>query len=221
MRASATRWNIRCVIYDCDGVVLDSLEANRFFYNSVLALTGRGAISESELQFAHTHTVQEAIRFLFRDDPPQAEQARKLLPTLDPRLSLQRLRLEPQLLETLQSLQANGIRRAISTSRSDSMNGIMDHFGLWPFFDLVVTALDVQNPKPHPESIQKILHALKVKEGETLLIGDSEIDRQAAQSAGVRFIAYKNPTLPAVAYLQTHPALLDLLSSGGTTKTLS
>ena len=221
MRESETRWDIGCVIYDCDGVLLDSLESNRFFYNSICTLTGRGVLSESELQYAHTHTVHEAIGFLFRDDPHQAERAWKLLPHLDPKLSLQRLRLEDHLLGTLQSLQERGIRRAINTSRSTSMNAIMDHFGLWPYFDLVVTALDVQNPKPHPESIQKILHALKVKEEETVFVGDSEIDRQTAQSAGVRFIAYKNPTLTAAAFIQSHPALLALLSSGGTTKTLS
>ena len=211
MRESETRWNIRCVIYDCDGVLLDSFEANRFFYNSICALTGRETITESELQYAHSHTVQEAIRFLFRNDVHQAEQAWKLLPTLDPQMSLPRLRLEPHLLETLKILKEKGIRCAISTSRSTSMKAIMDHFDLWPFFDLVVTALDVQNPKPHPESAQKILHTLGMKAAETVFVGDSEIDRQTAQAAGVRFISYKNPTLPAAASIQTHLALLDLL----------
>lgn len=211
MRESETRWNIRCVIYDCDGVLLDSFEANRFFYNSICALTARETITESELQYAHSHTVQEAIRFLFRNDVHQAEQAWKLLPSLDPQMSLPRLRLEPHLLETLKILKEKGIRCAISTSRSTSMKAIMDHFDLWLFFDLVVTALDVKNPKPHPESAQKILHTLGMKAAETVFVGDSEIDRQTAQAAGVRFISYKNPTLPAAASIQTHLALLDLL----------
>jgi phosphoglycolate phosphatase len=50
-----------------------------------------------------------------------------------------------------------------------------------------------------------------MKAAETVFVGDSEIDRQTAQTAGVRFIAYKNPTLPASASIQTHLALLDLL----------
>jgi phosphoglycolate phosphatase len=213
-RKHGTRWNIRCVIYDCDGVLLDSLEANRFFYNSICSLTGRGEITEGELRFVHTHTVHEAIRFLFPNDPHQAERALKLLPTLDPQKSLQKLHLEPLLLETLKILKEKGIRRAVNTNRSTSMKSIMDHFDLWPCFDLVVTALDVANPKPHPESIQKILHALEVKEDETVFVGDSEIDRQTAQAAGVRFIAYKNPALPAAASIQTHFDLLDLLQPG-------
>ncbi len=221
MPESEIRWNICCVIYDCDGVLLDSFESNRFFYNSICALTGRETMTESELQYAHTHTVQEAIRFLFRNEPHQAAQAWKLLPTIDPQISLQRMRLEPHLLETLKILKEKGIRRAISTSRSTSMKSIMDHFALWPFFDLVVTALDVQNPKPHPESAQKILFTLGMKEAETVFVGDSEIDQQTAQAAGVRFIAYKNPALPAAAFIQTHLALLDLLWPEGRKKTLS
>ena len=40
------------------------------------------------------------------------------------------------------------------------MEYIMEKFDLNRYFDMVVTALpkDVKNPKPHPESVEKILN---------------------------------------------------------------
>jgi len=94
------------------------------------------------------------------------------------------------------------------------MKYIMEHFGLWPFFDMVVTALDVKNPKPHPESIEKILQGLNLKKDEAVFVGDSEVDQQTAKSSGIKFVAYKNKEIPSDAYIQDHLALLDLVSDG-------
>jgi phosphoglycolate phosphatase len=79
---------------------------------------------------------------------------------------------------------------------------------------MVVTALDVKNPKPHPESIEKILQSLNLKKEETIFVGDSEVDQQTAKSSGVRFVAYKNKEIANDAYLDDHLDLLDLLSDG-------
>jgi HAD superfamily hydrolase (TIGR01549 family) len=108
-------------------------------------------------------------------------------------------------------LKEAGILRAINTNRSTSMKYIMDKFDLWPHFDLVITALDVKDPKPHPESIEKIRETLRVGKVETVFVGDSEIDKQTAASAGVRFIAYKNREIADGAWIDDHLALLPFL----------
>jgi len=206
---------IRCVIYDCDGVLLDSFESNRRFYNHLRTTLGLPPITEEELKFAHTHTVHEALRFLFRISPDLEARAKDLLSQVDPRETVVHLKLEPNVLSTLDTLKGKGMIRAVSTNRSNSMKYILEKFGLQPYFELVVTALDVQNPKPHPESIQKIIQAFSLKEKETVLVGDSEIDRQAALAAGAKFIAYKNKEISADAFIDDHLAILDFLSEEG------
>jgi HAD superfamily hydrolase (TIGR01509 family) len=91
------------------------------------------------------------------------------------------------------------------------MKHIMERFHLWPFFDMVVTALDVTHPKPHPESIEKIIQKLNLNKEETVFVGDSEIDQQAAQSSGIRFIAYKNREIANDAFIESHLDLLNFL----------
>lgn len=206
------KWKIRCVIYDCDGVLLDSLEANRRFYNNFRTALGRPPLSPEELIFVHTHTVHEAIHFIFRENQSLVKPALELFFRVDPEESIPYLKLEPNLLSTLRILRKKGILRAISTSRSTNMKPIMKRFHLEPYFDLIITALDVQNPKPHPESIERILQTLSLRKEEAILVGDSEIDRQAAGSAGVKFIAYKNKEIMADAFIEDHLAILNFLS---------
>jgi phosphoglycolate phosphatase-like HAD superfamily hydrolase len=79
---------------------------------------------------------------------------------------------------------------------------------------MVVTALDVKNPKPHPESVEKILQAFNLKREEAVFVGDSELDQQAAESAGVKFVAYKNREIPSDAFIEDHLELLSIISDG-------
>jgi len=210
-----SKWQISCVIYDCDGVLFDSLEANGRLYNLIATSMGRPPLRENELKYCHTHTVYESIHHMFRDDEASEKRAIEFLKEqVDFKKFIVYLKMEPNILETLAQLEKRGIARAISTNRTTSMEHIMERFDLWPFFDMVVTALDVQNPKPDPESVEKILAALSVDREQTLYVGDSEVDRDTALSSGVRFIAYKNRELQADGFIDDHLALLKLLSNG-------
>ncbi len=202
---------IRCVIYDCDGVLFDSLEANRRFYNDLCCAVRGIPLSDEELRYGHIHTTREAIRYFFGNNLEWERRALEHARQFDPGEYVAYLVMEPHLLPTLRALGEKGVFRAINTNRTLSMKAIIDNFHLGPFFELVTTARDVTHPKPHPESVQKIVSTLGVDTPETLFVGDSEIDQKTAQSAGVRFIAYKNPELQADAYIEDHREILKII----------
>lgn len=208
------QWNIDCVIYDCDGVLFDSLDANSRLYNYIATSIGRAGLTYDELRYCHTHTVYESINHLFRHDGILEKRALELLKTVDLKDFIVYLKMEPNLIETLVALKKRGIRGAISTNRTTSMEGIMDQFTLRPHFDMVVTALDVKHPKPHPESVKRILEELQVDREKTLYVGDSDVDRDTAASSGVKFIGYKNREIALDGFIDDHLALLDFLSTG-------
>ena len=203
--------NVRCVIYDCDGVLFDSLDANTRLYNDLCLAAGRSPLIEEEMGYVHSHTVFEAIHFLFKENPVSVEKALKLLKELDVAKYIVYLKMEPHLLETLDVLKKRGVRRAINTNRTTSMKHIMERFHLWPHFDMVVTALDVKHPKPHPESIEKIVNHFGLSKEEVVLVGDSEVDKQTARSSGILFVAYKNREIAEDLFIQDHRSLLEIL----------
>jgi HAD superfamily hydrolase (TIGR01509 family) len=115
-------------------------------------------------------------------------------------------------IETLEELRRRGILKALNTSRAGSLKFLFDRFELSSHFDLVVTSLDVRYPKPHPESVEKILETLGLRPEEVLYVGDSVVDRQAADGTGVRFVAYKNREIADGLLIENHLDLLGLLS---------
>ena len=202
---------VRCVIYDCDGVLFDSIEANEKLYNDLAASVGRPPLTREELTYVHCHTVFEAVHFMFKDDNALEEKALELLKQVDFKQYIVFLKMEPHLIETLTLLKEKGISRVINTNRTVTMPVIMDRFGLRPYFDMVVTALDVKKPKPHRESVDKIVDTLRLDRKEVVFVGDSEVDQQTAESAGVTFVAYKNRELGNNAFIDDHRDLLRLV----------
>ncbi len=211
MKMQEASKNIRCVIYDCDGVLFDSLEANGRLYSDVCTAIGRGPLSEEELQYVHCHTVIESIQFISKNDGDLEEKAREILKQIDLRSYIVYLKMEPHLLQALGQLKERGVLRAVNTNRTTSMPYIMEDFNLRPYFDMVVTALDVKNPKPHPESVEKILKAFDLRREEALFVGDSEVDQQTAINSGVRFVAYKNRAISNGLFIENHLDLLKMV----------
>jgi HAD superfamily hydrolase (TIGR01509 family) len=205
---------VRCVIYDCDGVLFDSFEANTKLYNDLCVSVGRGPLREEEMEYVHMHTVFEAIHFIFGNEDDLEKKALEMLreKQVDLKNYIAYLKMEPHLFQILEKLKEKGILRVINTNRTTSMEHIMDRFNLRPYFEMVVTALDVKNPKPHPESIEKIIAAFQLKKEEAVFVGDSEVDRQTAESAGVRFVAYKNREIANDFFIEDHLDLLNLIS---------
>jgi phosphoglycolate phosphatase len=211
MNSQKEKWKLKGVIYDCDGVLFDSIEANMRLYNDLCSAVGRTPLKEEEIKYVHSHTVYEALHFIFGQENGLEKRALESLKQIDMREYILYLKMEPYLLQTLNLLKANGILRAINTNRTTSMKHIMERFHLWPFFDMVVTALDVKNPKPHPESIEKIIQKFNLNKEEAVFVGDSEVDQQTAKSSGIKFIAYKNREIANDAFIESHLDLLNFL----------
>lgn len=205
-----TRKAIRAVIFDCDGVLFDSTEANRTYYNRVLAHMKRPEMTEDQFKYTHMHTSDESIRFLFADDPVAFEKAMAFARNLAYADLFGSLKIEPYLKPLLAKLK-NGFRRSIVTNRTNSMPGLLETFGLERDFDFVITALDVERPKPDPEGLLKVLDRFKLSPEAALYIGDTLVDSQAAAAAGIPFAAYGDPSLPAQYHISSLKALDEIL----------
>ncbi|MGB8992316.1 MAG: HAD-IA family hydrolase [Desulfobaccales bacterium] len=197
------------IIYDCDGVLIDSRESNQAFYNHILARFGLPPLTEAQLEVVHVSTAQGAIDYLFGGHPGlAAAQAYQRTINNDPFLRL--IRPEPHIREVLSRLRPR-FATAIATNRGKSLPLVLKNLGLADLFDLAVSAYDVTRPKPDPECLLRILTHFRVKPAAALYIGDSQVDREVAAAAGVSFAAYKNAALTARYHLEDHRDLLPVL----------
>ncbi|HET6419594.1 MAG TPA: HAD hydrolase-like protein [Geobacteraceae bacterium] len=205
----------KAVIYDCDGVIFDSLEANIAFYSKVMRHFGKPPLDRNDkevLKLLHTYASRDVLAQLFAGDPRFGE-ALDFAGTIDYRELLPFMHMEQGFRETLDALR-DRVRLAICTNRSTSMDMVLEHFGIAGYFGCVMTASRVRNPKPHPEPLLKILEFFGLHADEALFVGDSELDRMASEAAGVPFVAYK-AEMPCLARIDRHA---DILKLTGTTE---
>jgi HAD superfamily hydrolase (TIGR01509 family) len=200
---------LKVVVYDLDGVVVDSSLANQAFYNHILAHFGRPPLTYGQWQAVRPLTAPDAIDLLFQGDP-RREPAQAYQHTVDNRPFLALLTLEPRVRETLEALRRR-YRTAIVTNRGKSLPLVLAALELDPLFDKVVSSLEVSRPKPDPQGLELILAHFQVEPREACYIGDSDLDRRSAASAGVPFGAYRHRELAADFYLDDHRDLLNLL----------
>lgn len=206
--------DVRVVAFDCDGVLFETVEANRAYYNHILAHFGHPAMDEHQLRYVHIHTVQQCLAHLFADDADR-QAAMAFRASIDYGPFLKYLTIEPHL-KALLDWMRNRYKTAIATNRTDTMDRLLREFGLADRFDLVVTSLDVERPKPFPDPLFKILSRFRVEPRQAVFVGDSEVDEATARAAGVPFIAYRNPALEASWHIESLKELEGFLQGSGT-----
>ncbi len=198
--------SVSAFIFDCDGVMFDSRQANINFYNHILSRFGLPPLTGEDIDFVHMNTAVESLNRIFRGSPYLAE-AQEYRLKLDYTPFIKDMIMEPGLKEVLDFLKPSyGL--AVATNRSNTIGRVLEVNGLSHYFDIVVSSLDVTNPKPHPDSIFKILNFFGIEPQECFYVGDSEVDFNVCQASGVPLIAYQNRDLHADYYIDN---LLDIL----------
>ena len=195
------RNSIRVVAFDCDGVLFDSGSANRAYYNYILQHFGLPELTTAQFLHAQMHTVDSALANLIEDaELLSAVQAFRRNMSYIP--FIRYMKIEPHLRQVLTRLRPH-YKTAIATNRTDTMTRVLKDHDLSEWFDKVVTAIDVPNPKPHPDQLLLLMEYFSIAPSEMIFVGDSELDALAAAQAKVPFFAYGNPDLKADAHI-TH-----------------
>lgn len=207
-----TSHEVKTVIYDCDGVMFDSFEANLAYYDRIMAMLDKPPLSREDgelMHVLHTCASQDVLRRIFPDEASW-NAAMGCAHAVDYGELIPLLRMEDGFRETLEALTPQ-VMLAVCTNRAKTMEMVLQYFDLARYFGCVMTAARVTNPKPHPEPLLKVLEHCRIGPDEALFVGDSDLDRRAALSAGIPFVAYK-ADLPAFARIDRHGDILTLLS---------
>lgn len=183
------------VIFDCDGVIVDSRESNNLFYNRVLEHFKLPPMTPEQEEFSFMATAMQALLHIV---PPHLHNQISYVTTEVVnyhRDIMPMLRLQPGFVDFIDYLRAKQVRMAVHTNRRlEGIQTVLDIFGLPSYFNPVVAA-DTAAPKPSPEGTLHICAAWQTLPENVLFVGDSEHDKEAAQGAGVVFAAFNSGSL--------------------------
>jgi|LGVE01.1.fsa_nt_gb phosphoglycolate phosphatase len=88
--------------------------------------------------------------------------------------------------ETLEYYKQQGKALSVATFKIRSATEkILKTLKLYDYFDILVTADDVENPKPNPECINSIIEFYNCEKAQAIMIGDTKNDYLTGNNAGI------------------------------------
>jgi len=174
-----------CVVFDLDGTVLDSHDYTFAGFRHALAPWNQcpsdeqihAAFGPPERVILETFLPVEALDNAYeRLQSWYREQAHRAQP-------------HPEMLQVLEFLQTHDIVAGLFTGRAmDSTRMLLQAHGLERFFAAVIAGDSPVRPKPSGEGILELLRTVGCRTQRALVVGDSRLDLQAAEQAGVQAV---------------------------------
>lgn len=190
---------VKGLIFDCDGVLLNSRLANVSFYNHLRGKAQLPPLSPAEEEFVHMSTYDQALDYILQGSDRSAVSG--YLDEMESSFDYYNLlKVEDGLVPMLEWLSGAGFRLGICTNRLSPLDVFLARFGLGGYFSPMQTASN-STPKPSPDGLFKAVGAWGLAPGEVAYIGDSKVDELAARAAGMPFWAFKNPELEALLHI--------------------
>jgi HAD superfamily hydrolase (TIGR01509 family) len=185
---------IQTVIFDMDGVIVDTEPVHRYayykqfeeldievteaMYTSFTGFSTRNTFQTLKEQFQLTHEVEDLIqrkRNIFND----AFDTKEDLELLDGVRTL------------IEDLHQNGIQLILASSASKvTIDRVFTRFGLHDFFTHIVSGEDFPKSKPHPAIFEHAASLSIAPKENCIVIEDSTNGVRAAKAAGIYCVGY-------------------------------
>lgn len=176
-------------LFDFDYTLADSSRGIVTCFRNVLTRHGYMDVTDDQIKRTIGKTLQESFSILTGvTDPEQLENFRKeYSKEADTHMTVNTvLFLETK--SVLIALKDAGARIGIiSTKYRYRIKELLDQHFPTNFMDIIIGGEDVKAAKPSPEGLLLAIKQLHTTKAETLYIGDSTVDAETAQNAGVDF----------------------------------
>lgn len=180
--------NRRGVIFDMDGVLIDSYRAHFESWKAMLAERGE-TMTREQFDATFGRTSREVIASLW----PEKELSDEEIAAMDHRkealfreIVARDFPAMPGAVELLSSLHASGFLLAVGSSGPpENVFEALDRLGNRWLFDAVITGADVTRGKPDPQVFRLAADRLGLTPRQCVVVEDAPLGVQAAHAAGM------------------------------------
>jgi beta-phosphoglucomutase len=179
--------NYKAFLFDLNGTMIDDMDYHIRAWHRILNDLGAGISLEKmkEECYGKNHELLERIfpgRFSYAEkDRMSFEKERQYQENFKPNL---------QLIEGLDDFLKKAHQKAIRTAIGSAaimfnIDFVLDGLNIRQYIDTIVSADDVQNSKPDPETFLKCAEKLNIEPGKCLVFEDSPKGAESAMNAGM------------------------------------
>lgn len=178
---------IRAVLFDIDGVLVDSVRANAQLYRDVLGHFGfRGPTDAEQAQQNHRTFIDNIRSYAHGASEEQIQQMFDYGASHPQDHDM--LRLIDDVEDTIVMLGRSYALGVVSSRLRMGIGRLLEHFGLAKYFPVQVGFEDTEDHKPHPAPLLFGATKLSIKPDEIVYVGDAATDVQAANAAGMKVV---------------------------------
>ena len=170
------------IIFDMDGTLIDSGDVITNTINFVRTNIGLEKLDKTEMLLTLNNPDVNAAEFFYGTSAFTDEQTVLFTEYYDNNC-INDIILYDGIKQMLESLSEHFTLTIATNASVDFANKMCEHLDIDKYFDMVVGASCVENPKPHPDMLLKILNHLNISKDKAILIGDSLKDKKAADWA--------------------------------------
>lgn len=176
----------KLALFDLDGTILDTLEDLAGALNHTLSMYSYPLKTVSETRAMVGRGLRNLVRDATRsDDEALVGEMLSELVSYYSEHSAEKTVPYPGIPGMIEKLRERGIRTAVLSNKRDAVTGFLCSHYFPGLFDAAVGERSGVPIKPSPESALSLMQELGAAPGETVYIGDSEVDITTAGNAGV------------------------------------
>lgn len=177
---------VRAVLFDMDGVLVDSLRTHFHAFNATLLEFGGEKVSlEAYQQRFWGMYVERAFKIIFGHVSIDKVKEMTDQYALQVKKHVEHTVVYPDAKMVLTELKKRECKLGLITnSPKETAEIILKHVGLLHFFDIVICGDQIMKPKPAPDGILEACRHLGIRPRETIYTGDNVQDIVAGKAAG-------------------------------------
>ncbi|HPL15817.1 MAG TPA: HAD family hydrolase [Spirochaetota bacterium] len=187
--------NKQLIIFDCDGVLIDSHDANLNFFNSCLVQGGHPPLRKEDREKVVFMSTRQLMFELF-PDPAEADRLFRISQETDYTPFLKDVHPLFDFTRVFDSLRSR-FHLAMATNRGRSLDRLFKYFNLDAWFEFRISTVDAE-PKPHPEMLIKCIEFFGIQKTEAIYLGDTASDQAAAANAGMDYLWVGGDNAPGI-----------------------
>lgn len=188
---------IKCVIFDMDGVIIDSEEIHKKAYYETFQSVGVHVSEDLYKTLTGSSTInafQKLVHHFNLEEKPEALVLNKRARYVNFFENDPTLHLVNGVENLIKHCYKKGLTLVLaSSSAMVNIDRVFNRFNLNEYFTAKISGADLTASKPHPEIFEKAAILGKTLKENCIVIEDSDNGIKAANEAGIFVFGYKNP----------------------------